>query len=399
MKISQLIIKIYDFVDYILNRFMMKLNYYISLSKREIFFHKNINRILVIRLGSLGDVVRSTIVLEMLRVKYPQAVIDLLTSDAALPVVANNPDISNIYTPGVISQLNNYDWVINLQAPDPPSNFLKGIDMGYGELLRFLTTHITYRLITGRNFNGTHEKCMTDIQYCISEVEEILLTALLSYDRNRIYLPKIILKDLRCSSTRVNHVFSGSSGKPLIGVYFGASNDIDRGTRTFSLKYLYSLIDSLGDKFDVVIIGQSNGRPLTEYKQYLKDIENYQNVIDMVDNTDLNELMFVISKMSVLVSTDSSPIHLAMGLRIPFVGLYSNSSSFRISSNRQTKYYKLFDAFEPCFKYNYRWKFFCDACMEKHSIAYHCHQKEIIDTIEHISISKVVEAINTLLIK
>lgn len=391
-----IIIKIYDFIDYVVNRGRNLAAYHVSLLKRYFILGTKIESILIVRLGSLGDVVRSTIVIHLLKTKYPDAKIDILTSELNLPVLKHNKDLNRIYSVSELNLLSSYDWIINLQNPDPPTSFLSGTEMDYPSLVRYISQNIPHKLMTGRRYECDKERRQTNILYCRTELEEILLTALFRYDERMLALSQITLDD-GLAKTRVSEMVGRDSWiKPPVGIFFGALNDIDRGMRTFSLEYLFSLADQLGEYFTVIFFGQSNHRTLNEIKQYDEIISSRTDFIDMIDKTNLEELLHLISFMKVIVATDSSPIHFSMALGIPVVGLYSKCSRFRISPVNKTSYYILLNAFDPCFDFNYRWKFFCDACSNKHSDAYLCNLKNIPNHIEHIPICKITEAVREL---
>ncbi len=60
------------------------------------FVGNNVNKILVMRYGFLGDVLQTTPVLKALHKKWPKAKIDYWVSDAAAPALKNNPHINTI---------------------------------------------------------------------------------------------------------------------------------------------------------------------------------------------------------------------------------------------------------------------------------------------------------------
>ncbi len=59
---------------------------------------ENINRILVIKLRAIGDVLLSTPVVQNLHDHFPLAQIDFLTDKFAADVVSGNPWLSNVLT-------------------------------------------------------------------------------------------------------------------------------------------------------------------------------------------------------------------------------------------------------------------------------------------------------------
>jgi heptosyltransferase III len=58
--------------------------------------NQKINRILIIRLSSMGDVILTTALVRLLRNKFPNAVIDFVTSNKFSEVLLHNPNISNL---------------------------------------------------------------------------------------------------------------------------------------------------------------------------------------------------------------------------------------------------------------------------------------------------------------
>ena len=73
-----------------------------------------INKILVIRLSSIGDIILTTPLLRRLQAAYPSAAIDYCTKQPFVSLLSSNPRLSKIYT---TEQLPNetYDFVVDLQ--------------------------------------------------------------------------------------------------------------------------------------------------------------------------------------------------------------------------------------------------------------------------------------------
>jgi heptosyltransferase II len=72
--------------------------------------------ILIIKLGAIGDVIRTTSILAGLKEKYPDCRIDWITKKASLEVLANNPSIENILLLDDFNkfQRNSYELIISL---------------------------------------------------------------------------------------------------------------------------------------------------------------------------------------------------------------------------------------------------------------------------------------------
>lgn len=72
-------------------------------------------QILIVKLGAIGDVLRTTSILKGLKQKYPQAVIHWITSSFGQELLNNNPYIDRILVWEEKDQLTKYDLVIGLE--------------------------------------------------------------------------------------------------------------------------------------------------------------------------------------------------------------------------------------------------------------------------------------------
>lgn len=370
----------------------MKANFYM----KRFFSLRKVNKILIVRLASIGDIARSTVIIELLRKKYPKAKIDYLTTATNLPIIKNNPHLNKICTLDELKDLTYYDWIINLQAPPPPKSFLEGSGLSFKEILQYLSKKMRYKQITGRYFKGNKEVSDTNIFYCHTALEELFLISLLKYKPNaitksRIYLDSSLYK-------RVLKKFNLSDKKNYVGIFLGSnlSGGDDEGFRTYSIKYLEKLCVAFKDKYVPIIIGQSKIKTKGELSQYKRLLKRNPYIINLVDKTSLEELTYVINSFKILISSDSSPLHIAMALKVPVIGLYANAGRFEISPKLRGRNYSIINSFEPCFKYSYRWKFFCRACTKKHAKMYGCKQKIIKNKTDQISVDKINSNINKL---
>ena len=95
-EIKRLVIKSYDSAIYLSNRALIRYYFYKNILRKALVLRGRIERILVVRLASIGDVVRATAVVKALKAKYPQATIDFLTTRVTLPVLKDNPRLGSI---------------------------------------------------------------------------------------------------------------------------------------------------------------------------------------------------------------------------------------------------------------------------------------------------------------
>lgn len=290
---------LYDFLDFIYHRSKMKFQFYLNRVKRRLYLGHNINSILIVRIASMGDVVRSTAVIEALKTKYPNAKLDYLTSSPNLAVLKNNPHLHNIYTPRDFYDLKAYDWIIVLQRTDPPKGFLQD-GANLAEILDFLSNKIQHKLITGKHIKRGREICQTTALYCHTEIEELFQIALLDYDLYEYPKTKIYLDEKR--QREVNKKFTLSPQNNYLGIFLGTNSqgDYDEGARTYSMQYLDKMVGQSYENFTIVIFGQSAVKTTEDMKYFYEILKKYPKIINLVDKTTLEELVYIVTRFHCL---------------------------------------------------------------------------------------------------
>jgi len=382
-------------VDYMHHRSRLLLRSRRLRREHQRVFGGRVGSILVVRLASIGDVVRATAIVQALRVRYPDAAIDMLTTESTRAVVAQHPALRAVYTLADLAGLGPYEWVINLQTQDPPLSFLRESELTYGQILEHLSTRLGARLVSGRHIENGREVTTANILYCVAEMEELFRIALLPYDRMRYPSTTIRLDETTRQAVEAKFALP-TGGLPLLALFLG-SNSIgcgaDEGFRTYSIDYVERLIDHFTDRFTVVMIGQSQMRNTAEQSRYREMISQRPHVIDLVDRTSLDELIALMDRFAVIVTCDSSPVHLARARGVPVVGLYVSDASYRLGPRLEYDGLIGLNSQPPCFKYSWRWKFFCLSCRDAASRSSYCVNRAFVFEVDQISMSRVDDAI------
>lgn len=354
--LTRMLIPVYDFVDFLYHRSLMKGLVFLNRIKKRIYVGRNVNSILVVRIASMGDVIRSTAVIEALSAQYPNAKLDYLTSSLNLDVLKNNPHLDNIYTPKNFKDLPAYDWIIVLQRTDPPNGFLQD-GANLREILEFLSTHVEHKFITGKHFKDGKDVCQTTALYCHTEMEELFHIALLDYDEHQYPKTKIYLNEKR--QREVNEQFSLDSQHHYLGIFLGTPSQgaYDAGAKTYSMAYLEKMVAQSYEKFTIVLFGQSSAKTPEDMAYFQEILKNYPNTINLVDKTTLEELFYIMNTFSLLISCDSGPLHMGMAVEVPVIGLFLNCAGFRVCPKLLSDKYYLINSLAPGFKYSWRWKF------------------------------------------
>ena len=106
-----------------------------------------------------------------------------------------------------------------------------------------------------------------------------------------------------------------------------------------------------------MIFGQSAVKTSEDNKYFHEIVKKYPNIINLVDQTTLEELVYIMNTFALLISCDSGPLHIGMAVQVPVIGLFLNCAGFRVCPKLVADNYILINSLKPCFKYSWRWKF------------------------------------------
>ncbi len=87
-------------------------------------------KILIVKLGAIGDVLRTTSLLPGLAEKYAPAAIDWLTSEVSRELLEWNPYLGHIYTWNECDRVDAYDLAIGLEDEKDVCRFVGSLDAG-----------------------------------------------------------------------------------------------------------------------------------------------------------------------------------------------------------------------------------------------------------------------------
>jgi len=166
------------------------------------------------------------------------------------------------------------------------------------------------------------------------ENRKILLDFWLKIDRSRHYINHYANLINQYLNNRYTHlpklsIYSEPSkliqkrDKPLIGFMLGGDN---KGTRTYPTNLSLELMSLLGDSYSIVLIGDKHDNiNNTLYENYLK--ENAIEVQNLSGKTDIGEFIDLIGSLDLLVTIDSSAMHIAAATETKFLVLLGKGTS------------------------------------------------------------------------
>ncbi len=281
----------------------------------------NVCRFLFVRQDRIGDVLVSTPLWGALKRHYPNAVVDMLLSTNNHFVVENDPCIRKrwIYDKGVLSswkllrqiRAEHYDFVIDLM--DNPSAtstvvcLLAGARWTVGlEKENAYAYDIVVPLISRRDAHIVDRIAQLLTPFNIVASRENL--------RIRYTVPKPALEFAKA-------VFNGSGlgSKPALGVNISAGHDV----RFWGVDNFRALIGMLQEKHrrqGILVLYKPSQKQLAE-----EITEGFDRVVASPPTHSFDEFAALIKHLRVLITPDTSAVHLAAAFGVPSVVMYVQS--------------------------------------------------------------------------
>lgn len=283
----------------------------------------NPEKILLIKLRAIGDVVMSTIVIDNLAAAFPDAAIDFLTEPAAAGVLLHHPALRKVVIldrkawsrQGAIRQLKSngaflrsiraekYDLVFDFFG-NPRSALITAwsgatVRVGYNYRVR----QLAYTKIVSSRANEIHE----------ADWHLDALTAL--------HIP-IVSRQLHVATSAHDEAFAqdflrscGWPEKRIVAINFYGGWPAKR----WPLRRFAELADAIAQHYDVGFVvtwgpGEESGA------QQLRDMANVP--LHLAPPTSLKQAAALLASVSLLVTTDSGPMHIAAAMNTPCVAIF-----------------------------------------------------------------------------
>jgi len=274
--------------------------------------------ILIIKTGALGDVLRTTVILEGLREKYVGAKIYWLTKKSSVALLDNNPFIEELYfVSGLVDDIKRrkYDLIISLEEDRVLLQALKGI--------RFKEWFGIY--LDGKEIKYSPRSSPWNDMSLISRFKKQVADSLkksnmLSYpellyrmlglkwkkQRYKLYLTK---KNLQYASLLKKSI---TDSKNIIGVVSSAGERWPM--KSLPAERLISMIKlmkrKIKDKEEILLL---TGPSEFELKQ-ANSIKKACPYIKMHDVKDIDEFIGIVNLCDVLIAPDTLSMHIGIAL-------------------------------------------------------------------------------------
>ena len=293
--------------------------------------NKSVNKIAIVRLSALGDIVNSAIVLQFLHQHYPTMKIDWITEKSFAPLLQNHPYINKVHTVELkqlkkekklsllketvkyLCSLGPYDKIIDMQG--------------------LLKSSIVARLI-GPNTHGFDKNSIRE-----SAASFLYKTSShISYDSNIIKRNCHLISDglnflidEKMIQTKENifpskpFEFDGDPLRKNIAIVIGASWE----SKKYPKEKILELVNELNENC-YIIWGNE------EEKSDAQWISSNSDFAKVAPKFSLQELVSFISSCDLLIGNDTGPTHMAWAQNIPSITLFGPTNErmiFETSKN------------------------------------------------------------------
>jgi len=279
-------------------------------------------KICVVKLSALGDIIHSMVVLQFIKKKYPDVVIDWVVEDSFKGILEDNPHINKIITVNLksikknklafFSQIklirkykkNNYDFVIDAQG--------------------LLKSAIVAKLITRKEIFGFSKNSIREgiASFFYTKTSDI------AYDKN------VIDRNVKLFNDSMNMQITHKDVMNKQAFLYSKVNEIKKIDIIFVLgaskenkiypKEKFVEVANLLVDYDIEVIWANKYE--NEAAKYL--FEHCDNV-NICEKMSLDQLKNKIIQASLVIGGDTGPTHMAWALNIASITIFGNTPDYR----------------------------------------------------------------------
>lgn len=276
-------------------------------------------KILIIKLGAKGDVVRTLPITQAIKEKYPDSEIIWITKKSSEDIVKTNLDINRILTLPLESnqEIENFDILYNFDIESDATELAKKIkasqklgfssEDGFATAFNFPSEYYLNTLFDDdlkKSNIKTYQQMMFDAAELLYNKQHHFISLT---DDDKKYANNFVAQ---------NNVV----GKKLIGIHLGASPRWP--SKKWHKDNLKEFIKKASDKnYEILLFGGPD--EIQEHDQVFNELidENIKIHRNNPQNTDL-EFISLVNLCNQMICSDSYALHIALSLKKPTIGLF-----------------------------------------------------------------------------
>ncbi len=283
--------------------------------------NKDIKKIAIVRLSALGDIINSAVVLQFIKINYPDAKTEWITEEVFSPLLSLLPELSAFHTINLkrvkkeknlqllnvtikkLKALNDFDIIIDMQGLIKSAIVSRII----GKNTHGFDKYSTRESLAALFYNST-----SHIPYESNVIKRnaFVVSDALGFEIN----DKMILNKKAIFSIMKEYTLPND--KKNIAFVIGAS----WASKIYPKELVVELCNTL--KENAYIIWGSE-----EEKKNAQWIVNNSSYASLAPSLELRELVAYISAMDLLIGNDTGPTHIAWAQNIPSITLLGPTST------------------------------------------------------------------------
>lgn len=263
-------------------------------------------KILIIRLGAIGDVVHSSVIQQAIKEKHPDCEIFFLTSDLVYPLLENDPNLKKIYKFNS-KKKDNLLYLLQLGLEFRREKFDVIINLSNSLRNKFLL------------FLANPKEVINRSKYRVHAVDAFLNSAKqvfgdLEAPKNlKLYFNPETLKNM---SFKIENY-----KRPFIVISPGGEHDNARQGRIWVDKYWIELGNKLVEKYGgTILIAGSKAE-----RDFHKRFSEIHSSVLFSGELSLEESACLFSKADLFISGDSGPLHIASAVDVNTIGIMGST--------------------------------------------------------------------------
>lgn len=300
---------------------------YVGLFRRA--FPSDIKKILVVRLDHIGDVIFSIPVYEAIKVAKPDVSVSVVTTSDGKEILFNNPYIDEIIvfdSPWFSRGKKKIGMILPLIRFIRKKEFdlafeLRG-DVRNILLLRFSGVKyiVSYGITGGRFLIDKEIKWNPGLHQIDRNMEFITIFggSVCNFSPPKIYLSEDEFEH------RWAEEITRSIDKPIIVYHIGAGTQAKR----WPIERFIELIKRVKNEYNIQTVLIGGKELVSEIKPFLSEINDYS--LNLIGKTTIRQLLHFLKKSSLLISSDSGPLHLGVALGLQTIGIWSGTNDPKV---------------------------------------------------------------------
>tara|TARA_Y100000310_G_scaffold202413_1_gene202581 strand:- start:18465 stop:19478 length:1014 start_codon:yes stop_codon:yes gene_type:complete len=291
--------------------------------------------ILIIKLGALGDVLRTTTLIPALKQKFPKSVISFLTQKSSQELISSVKGINNLFfiesfdTLSLEGQL--FDLIINLDDDELASKISNKLNSK--KLIgSYFDNGIKYTVESSDWFDmglasRFGKQKADELKILNQRTYQEIIFSFLELGDHKQFPPKLYLQDENISFSNdffLKHKISSSDA--VIGINTGSGGRWK--DKKLPIEDTIDLINLLVNETKSKILLFGGPEEVERNKEILQGVSN--EVIDAGCNNSLSNFASLINICDILVTSDSLALHVGVGLGKEVLAFFYPTSSSEI---------------------------------------------------------------------